>query len=76
MKHTNIVFCRKDFFLKASLGNYCSVKEVFENQSFFLKIHFLQSEKVLSCSARNSLQHELICLYLGSANKLISRVPA
>lgn len=70
-----IPFCRKDVGKKkkTALENYNSVKEVVENQRLVLEIHFLPSEKALSCSARSSLQHRLVCQCLGSANKLISQ---
>lgn len=43
------------------------------NQSLVLEIHLLPSEKVLSCSTRNSLQQRLVCQCLGSANKPINQ---
>lgn len=67
-------FCEEDVKKKrAALENQYLVKEVFANQSLVLEIHFLPSEKVLSCSARSTLQQRLVCQCLGSANKLISQ---
>ena len=43
------------------------------NQSLVLEIHLLPSEKVLSCSARSSLQQRLVCQCLASANKPINQ---
>lgn len=47
---------------KTALENCNLVKEVFENESLVSKIHLLQTEKVLSCAARSSLQLQVYSL--------------